>query len=121
MFLVAVESERVMGFASFGPERSGDPQYRGEVYAIYVLKEAQSRRIGRWLMSAAASRLEEMGIRSALLWVLRDSPSRGFYERLGGELLRTQEARIGGVMLPEVAYGWKDLGLLKAAANSSPD
>jgi ribosomal protein S18 acetylase RimI-like enzyme len=109
---VAVEDDRVVGFASCGTERTGDPVFRGEVYAIYVLPESQRRGVGRLLMASAAVHLKDKGFRSMLLWVLRDNPSRGFYERLGGERLREQEIEIGGKKLIEVAYGWRELGSL---------
>ena len=36
---------------------------------------------------------------SMLVWVLRDNPSRGFYEELGGRYLREQVLTIGGADL----------------------
>jgi hypothetical protein len=45
---------------------------------------------------------------SMLVWVLRDNPSRGFYEALGGEYVREQAITIGGANLIELAYGWPD-------------
>ena len=44
-----------------------------------------------------------------MLWVLKQNPSRGFYERLGGEVLAEQEIEISGQKYPEVAYGWRAL------------
>jgi hypothetical protein len=44
--------------------------------------------------------------------VLKANPARGFYERMGGVLVAEQDIEIGGVMLPEVAYGWKDVSSL---------
>ncbi len=44
-----------------------------------------------------------------LIWVLADNPSRRFYERLGGQLVREAEVELGGQRLRELAYGWKNL------------
>jgi len=116
------EGGAIVGFASFGPERSGDRTYRGELYAVYVLQGSQKRGIGSTLVVFASRELLEKGFTSMLLWVLVDNPSRRFYEKLGGQYLRDQSIEIGGVKLQEVAYGWRDLssleGLLQARLRS---
>jgi GNAT superfamily N-acetyltransferase len=104
----------IVGFASGGPERSGDPLYRAELYAIYLLHEVQRRGIGRALTLAMARRLLDQGHRAMLLWVLAQNPARRFYEALGGKVLRVQEITIGGASFEEIAYGWDDLHALIA-------
>jgi GNAT superfamily N-acetyltransferase len=112
---VADDAGQVVGFASGGPERSGDPEYRGEVYALYVLPAWQRRGVGRQLLGACGRRLLAQGVVSLLIWVLADNPSRDFYARLGGLPLREQEIEIGGACLREVAYGWPDVRSLAGA------
>ena len=103
----------VVGFAGGGRERSGVPEYAGELYALYVLPDRQRQGVGRLLTAAVAVELVERGMRSMLVWVLADSPYRRFYESLGGLLLDKQGLYSSkGVELPEVAYGWADLGVL---------
>jgi ribosomal protein S18 acetylase RimI-like enzyme len=117
-FVAESEAGEILGFVSAGPERSGDPDYRGEVMAIYLVQPAQGQGIGRRLMQAAAAELLERGYSSMLLWVLRDNtPSRKFYEALGGTSLREQTIEIGGREYLEVAYGWRDLAGLAGKAN----
>ncbi len=99
----------VAGFATGGPERSGDPTYRGELYAIYLLADYQRKGFGRRLVAAVVNRLMQMGFDSMLIWVLTQNPSRKFYEALGGQPLREKEIVIGGATLTEVAYGWLDI------------
>jgi len=106
---VAEQNEQVVGFSSGGAERTGDPDYQGEVYALYLLQKAQRQGLGRGLLDASAQALLANGLRSMLIWVLRDNPSRRFYEALGGSFVREQTIEIGGQALVEVAYGWKDL------------
>ena len=103
------EEGRIVGFASGGPERTGDPVYKGELYAIYVLAQCQRRGIGSRLVAAVLRRLVEQGIDSMLLWVLADNPSRGFYETLGARRIREKTAEVGGIEVIEVAYGWSSL------------
>jgi ribosomal protein S18 acetylase RimI-like enzyme len=107
------DTGKVVGFVAGGPPQSEQPGYEGELYAIYVLKEQQGKGIGRQLVQALARELRERGMRSMLLWVLKDNePSRQFYEALGGQLAGEQELEIGGATLTEVAYGWPDIALL---------
>ncbi len=100
---------KVVGFASAGPESNGDPDYRAELFVIYLLHEHQRKGIGRKLISAVAARLLEEGFESMLLWVLDGNPACEFYEALGGQRLREKPYRAGGVTLVEVAYGWRDI------------
>ena len=103
------EMGRIVGFVSGGPQQSEVPGYDGELYAIYVLPEAQGKGIGRKLVQACAQTLKERGITSMLLWVLKDNvPSRAFYESLGGQTLNEQQFELGGATLTEVGYGWSD-------------
>ena len=106
------ESGEIVGFASAGPPQKERPPYKGELHAIYLLKEYQGKGIGRLLMQTACRRLHEMGLEPMLLWVFTENhPSRAFYERMGGKLLSiTNTLTIGGKDLEEVAYGWENLG-----------
>jgi ribosomal protein S18 acetylase RimI-like enzyme len=108
---VVEEAGRLVGFAMGGPEREGDPRFRGELYAIYLLREAQGRGYGRALVEAVAAELLRQRLSSMLVWVLRDNrPARGFYERLGGIFLREHQLDFGaGFTVQEVSYGWEDV------------
>jgi ribosomal protein S18 acetylase RimI-like enzyme len=121
--LVAEEAGMVVGFASFGRERDRDPRYEGELYAIYLLKEAQRRGHGRELIRASAAALAEQGWTAMVVWVLRDNHgSRRFYERMGGTYLRERELDFGsGVRAREVSYLWPDtrVNLLTAASGAA--
>jgi GNAT superfamily N-acetyltransferase len=115
------ESDELIGFAAAGPERSGDPKYRGELYALYVLTSHQRRGLGRALVRAVAGRLAAGGTESMLLWVLEANvPARRFYETLGGAVVRDQPIEIGGVTCTEVAYGWPGLDVLLKAVGPQP-
>jgi GNAT superfamily N-acetyltransferase len=111
MTFVVEERGRIVGFAMGGPEREGDPRFRGELYAIYLLEEAQGRGYGRTLVEAVAGALLRRGYDSMLVWVLRDNlPARRFYEHMGGRYLREHELDFGaGFALREVSYGWSDV------------
>lgn len=77
--------------------REGDPTYSGELYGIYLLAGRQRGGIGRRLVRRVAERLADEGMRSMLLWVLKENESaRGFYEARGGRCLREKTIEIGG-------------------------
>jgi ribosomal protein S18 acetylase RimI-like enzyme len=101
-------SGQIIGFANGGVERTGDPVYRGELCAIYLLKRDQQKGIGRELVRTVAQKLGQMGIHSMLIWVLVDNPACRFYKRLGGQKVYEKEIKIGGAKLIEIAYGWTD-------------
>lgn len=108
--LACDENGDVFGFAAAGPARPESHGFDGEIYALYVLQFAQQRGVGTGLVAAAAIELMARGIDNVLIWVLRDNPiGRGFYERIGGQRVAEHEIAIGGVMLPEIGYGWRDL------------
>lgn len=112
---VAEDGHEVVAFASAGRERAGEDSYAGELYAIYVLREAQGLGHGRSLVRAAVAGLRDMELRDMIVWVLRDNaPARRFYERLGGVYVRTQPITIGPATLDEVSYGWRSLDDVKA-------
>jgi ribosomal protein S18 acetylase RimI-like enzyme len=115
---VAVDSSGgILGFGSCGPNR-GDRFFAGEVFTLYVAPDWQNHGIGRRLLIALFRRLVAAGHRSAILWVLRDNPSRFFYERLGGHQVSRKALAVGGTTIAATAYGWRDLPRFLAAVSS---
>ncbi len=106
------DAGQIVGFASGGPERKNDPDYKSELYAIYILKEYQSQGIGHHLTQTLVKSLLQSGMNTMLLWVVSDNPARRFYEALGGQQIKTERTELGGVMIDEVAYGWTDINTI---------
>ncbi len=106
---VASAGGRIVGFASCGPQRTGLHGFAGEFYALYLIDQAQGMGMGRRLLASMAQHLLAANSQAAVVWVLRDNPSRFFYEQLGGQLLAEQPISFAGAKLMEVAYGWTDL------------
>jgi GNAT superfamily N-acetyltransferase len=124
--IVAAEADHdVVGFTSFGLARPGDRPAGfagkrdatgfagdakvGEIYTLYVQPDFHERGIGRGLLAAAFAAMIDKGHDRSFLWVLRDNPSRYFYERVGGTLIAERQERMWGVMTDQVCYGWLDL------------
>lgn len=112
--LVAEMNGLVVGFSNFGAARDVKLGFDGELFAIYILRAAHKRGIGRQLVEEAVKGLRGLGHTSMLVWVLKDNPARGFYERLGGSYLAEKNIEIGGSELLEIAYGWPDLSRFPA-------
>jgi ribosomal protein S18 acetylase RimI-like enzyme len=112
LVFVAENDGHIVGFASGGRERTGDPIFRGEVYALYVLAHHQNHGFGRALIRAIADRLAHDGTTSILIWVLANNPARRFYAHLGGVEVRQQAIQMGTATVQEVAYRWEDAGAL---------
>lgn len=110
MFVAEDEGGNTVGFANGGRERSGDANYDGELYAIYLLQSHQRKGIGQALFEHIVQHLTNNGFRSMLIWVLAENPSCQFYESMGGIPIREQEIEIGGKRLREIGYGWIGLG-----------
>ena len=107
-FVLVFELEgRVRGFVAGGLSRDGDEG--GEVYAIYVNPDCQSRGAGAKLLEAAAKSLAEAGFAEAGLWVFADNHSaRGFYESQGwrhdGTAQMVKSSTFGGEQHAEAKY-----------------
>ena len=115
---VAVDgASTVLGFGSCGPSRS-ERHFPGEVFTLYVMPDRQNEGLGRRLLIALFRRLAASGLDAAIVWVLRDNPSRFFYERLGGHQVSRKTIAIGGSRIEALAYGWRDLPSFLAAVSS---
>ena len=102
----------VVGFVSGGKERTGQLGCDGELYAIYLLQEAQRKALGALLVRQFVHELDTRGFGSMAVWVLALNPSRRFYERLGAKVIGQQQIEQGGQPFIEVAYGWQSLNVL---------
>jgi ribosomal protein S18 acetylase RimI-like enzyme len=114
-FVAEGPSRQIVAIASCGPARDTLDSLDGELYVLYVLKAFQGMGYGRLLVKQAAEDLAGRGFHSLVIWVLKENPARGFYERLGGRMAGEMVVEIGGKELVDVAYGWPDLGLLAQA------
>jgi ribosomal protein S18 acetylase RimI-like enzyme len=104
---------QVVGFIGGGPIREPIEDYDAELYAIYILQQAQGQGIGKALLRQLAAMLQTQGFSSMVVCVLDQNPARHFYMRTGAQFLASKEIEIGGATLAEAAYGWPDLKLLE--------
>ena len=123
-FVADFAGRGVVGFASGGALRKGQGAdyevpstlseiYDGELFAIYLIQEQQRTGIGRSLFRAVTQELGRLGHRSMLVRVLKDNPTKGFYERMGGKMVGEKKVKIGK-MLDELIYGWEKIDEIAA-------
>lgn len=99
------------GFACIGPQRDPtllDLGYLDELYAIYVLRKAQFKGLGRALLRPL--------IRKPLTILVLDgnAPAVRFYRHIGAKFLMERPAKIDDTSIVELVFG-----LLPPATNDS--
>jgi ribosomal protein S18 acetylase RimI-like enzyme len=82
--IVAEIDGRIIGFIGIGPSSEVGAMEFGEVYAIYVRPNYQSRGAGSQLLKEGIRILKSQGFNRATLWVLEQNISaRSWYESHG--------------------------------------
>ena len=113
IYIAMNDAGKIIGFAS--GKSIDDEIYDGELYALYLLQECRGVGVGRQLVSAIAKHFKEKGIASMMVWVMeRNKSGLGFYERMGGKEYLRRKSEFGGMVVDDVAYGWKDISVLCA-------
>jgi ribosomal protein S18 acetylase RimI-like enzyme len=112
---------RIIAFGTAGRARpssdiGGRRLGEGEIETLYVLDDWRERGVGRRLMRTSAAHLAEIGCRSLFLWVLRDNPSRWFYQRLGGKPAAEAAIQFAGRQVMQTAFVWDPIERLLAAS-----
>ena len=113
---------RLVGYTTVGRNGGmlpGGLRADGEIETLYVLDDWRERGVGRRLIRTGAAHLAAAGSRAAFLWVLRNNPSRWFYQRLGGRPVAEAQTRVAGVAVPQTAYAWDPIERLIAATPAS--
>lgn len=109
--LVAERAGEVVGWACYGPYRTGQggtggqrTTGEGELYALYARPDQVATGVGRALMTEVVARAAADGYPVLRLWVLRDNTrARRFYERAGFVPDGLEEPwHVAGVTLSEV-------------------
>lgn len=110
-YVVENDDGDVVGFAGGGRERSGKFRlFDGELYAIYILEEAQKKGAGTKLFQNVMKKLMNKGFNSILVWVLADNlRARSFYESFNPKQVGSEKIKIGDTEHDEIAYGWDDI------------
>ncbi len=109
---VSEDAGRVVGFITGGFERNADDIYPGEIYTLYVLKNRQRQGIGGRLVSALVVQLNQSGIYSMLVRVLKLNPYKQFYKKINGIYLKAERLPFAGEVMDVETYCWPDTTLI---------
>lgn len=104
---VAVYKDEIIGFVDGGMPQQKEHGVQSELAAIYLLKKFQGSGVGRRLFETFLKQIKEANFSDMYLWVLRENPTASFYEKMGGNFLKTTTINIGGKNLEEDMYLWK--------------
>jgi ribosomal protein S18 acetylase RimI-like enzyme len=105
--LVAESEGKIIGFCDAGISREYEGA-KGEIYAIYLLKEYQGFAIGKKLFQQAVEFLLSNNLTPFTVSVLEDNMrARKFYEKNGGVEIDIETIDIGGKTYEEVRYIFK--------------
>lgn len=103
--LVAVYEETIIGFCDAGSAFEDTANYRGEIYAIYLLEEFKKLGVGQRLLQAAHEFLAQKKLLPYVAWVLKVNHSAcAFYQKNGGIVSGEKIEKIGSELHTEVAY-----------------
>ena len=87
--IVAELNGKIVGFTGYGQCRNPGMDSCGEIFSIYILKEAQGFGIGKKLMDAAFEKLADYD--TIIIWVLKgNTHALGFYEHYGFRFCGTE-------------------------------
>ena len=112
-YVAEEEAHRIVGFASGGtPAHPEDRDYHGELRTLHVLPQFHHQGLGRRLTCAVIDHLAQQKKWSLIVWVVSGNPACGFYEHLGGQLVREQLQPVGDALVGMAAYGWADTRLI---------
>lgn len=99
--------DSIGGYASYGRNRVPSLPYRGEIFELYLAPEFQGLGYGRRMFQAARADLAEHGFETLLVWALADNDrALGFYERMGGRIVRRAKERFGTELRDRIAFAF---------------
>jgi GNAT superfamily N-acetyltransferase len=111
---VAEDGRRnVVAMTSFGRSRDSGFGFDSEIYTLYVDPAFTGLGFGRAILNGAFTALSNLKHESCLIWAHSKNPARFFYEAMGGRLVAERTTNMMGIPVPEVAYGWRKLALVR--------
>ena len=91
-FILVLENEIAVGFASFSPHEDHRVYHLNK---IYVLPDQQGKNIGKKILSYISEEVKKFGAKFLQLNVNRYNKALHFYEKLGFKIIRNEDIDIG--------------------------
>jgi L-amino acid N-acyltransferase YncA len=107
-FYVAEQDDQVVGFvwAEAGAVCEG---LEWRVGALYILPSQQRKGTGRALLSHVARELSASGVNSLEIGCVKENPSCGFYQHLGGIEMGRRPNSVDKYQTEEILFGWRNI------------
>ena len=92
----------IVGYMNVGLTEESGYERCGEIHAVYILREYKGKGYGRKMIGAGMEELKNLGCDKMVIGCLAGNPSNGFYEHIGGKLVKTRNYE--RLQLPENVY-----------------
>lgn len=104
LVFVAVRDTEVLGYSCFNPIPNID-QFDSELVSLYIKPSEIGKGIGTSLFLETCKELASIGRKNMIVWCLSDNKNAiKFYEKLGGKIVKTKEAKIGDMYYKEYGF-----------------
>ncbi len=92
-YLLAIQNDAPVGFASFATRKENEEVYK--LHKIYCLPETKGQGMGKKLLEEVENIVIQRGKNTLELNVNKYNPARGFYEKMGFEIIYEEDIPIG--------------------------
>ena len=106
---VAVDNDKIVGFASYGASKQEDFPNEGQIYACYILDDYHGASIGRRLIIRAMESLVNDGYTTMVSGCLKGNSANEFHKSVGGVYQKTVDFEVFGYKALENLYYYEDL------------
>lgn len=107
-FAVAEIEENIVGFCRYIDNNNRSPEIKNadcELAAIYVKPDFKYKGIGTKLVEYVKEEFRKKGKTKMIIWCLKDNePSKKFYSKMGGKIIKERAIEIGGKEYKEVCF-----------------
>lgn len=101
---VAVRGDEVLGYSCFDPTPNVD-EFDSELVSLYIKPTEIGKGIGTELFIATRKQMILLGKKNMIVWCLSDNKNAiHFYEKLGGKIVKTKDAKIGDKTYKEFGF-----------------
>ncbi len=105
--LVAEFGDEIVGYATYGRNRTRELPQKGEIYELYLHPQYQGIGIGSRLFEAARQRLEDSHLSGMVVWALEENViAQQFYAGHGGHDIAEGVEQLGGASFKKIAFVW---------------
>ncbi len=104
LVFVAVRENEVLGYSCFNPTPNFE-SFESELVSLYIKPCEIGKGIGTSLFLETCKQLVSLGKTNMIVWCFTDNQNAiKFYEKLGGKIVSTKEAKIGNMYYKEYAF-----------------